>query len=234
MVSRIIGYILALVLLSGLAYAIYTFVPRGPGIPGEPTAATTTGTGSETEMKVEAVFDDTPVYKIEARYPQFGIPVVDEKIKAVVDKGITAFKEYPANPPGSAVTQNEFTGSFDSVYVGSDIVSVALIISEYTGGAHPNTVIIGVNVDRNTGKELSLDDALAMIGKTLPQVAEESLKELKATLGDDIIAPEGANPTAENYSTFLVSKDNVIFVFNSYQVAPYAAGQQHVRFKRLK
>lgn len=232
--NRIIGYLLALVVLSGLAYAIYSFVPRGPQLSGEPTTATTTGTGSGTEMKVETIYEETSVYKIEARYPQFGIPAVDEKIKAVVDKAVAAFKEYPANPAGSAVTQNEFTGSFDSVYVGSDIVSVALIISEYTGGAHPNTVIIGVNVDRNTGKELSLDDVLAMIGKTLPQVAEQSLKELKASLGDDIIAPEGANPTAENYSTYLVSKDKVTFIFNSYQVAPYSAGQQKVWFQRMK
>ncbi len=232
--NRIIGYLLALVVLSGLAYAIYSFVPRGPLSSGEPTAATTTGTSLETEMKVESVYEETSVYKIEARYPQFGISAVDAYIKAVVDKAITAFKEYPANPAGSAVTQNEFTGSFDSVYVGSDIVSVSLIISEYTGGAHPNTVIIGVNVDRNTGREILLDDALWMIGKTLPQVAEQSLKELKATLGGNIIAPEGADPTVQNYSTFLVTKEKVTFIFNSYQVAPYAAGQQKVWFQRVK
>lgn len=228
--NRIVGYLLALVVLSGVAYAIYTFVPRGPAL----STVTTTDTNTGTEMKVEDLYDSTDVYSIEVHYPQFEIASVDEKIKAVVDKAIAAFKEYPANPSDSAVLQNELTGSFSSTYVGPDIVSVALSISEYTGGAHPNTVIIGVNVDRKTGKELSLDDALAMIGKTLPQVAEESLKELKATLGDDIIAPEGANPTAENYSTFLVSGDKVTFVFNNYQVAPYSSGQQHVWFKRVK
>ena|SRR3989344_128036 len=228
--NRILGYILALAVLSGIAYGIYILVPRGPALSTVPV----TDTSSGTEMKAEVVYGSTDTYRIEVRYPQFGIPAVDEKIKAVVDKAVAEFKTYPANPPDSAVAQNELTGSFDSTYVGADVVSVALSLSEYTGGAHPNTVIIGINVDRATGKELLLDDALAMIGKTLPQIAEESLVALKAQLGDNIISPEGANPTPENYSVFLVSKDKVTFVFNNYQVAPYAAGQQHVWFKRVK
>ncbi|MDO8575767.1 MAG: DUF3298 domain-containing protein [bacterium] len=228
--KRIILLLLAIVALSGVAYAVYLLAPRVP----EFKAVTPADTGPGTEMKVEAVNADTPAYHIEVRYPQFGITSADEKIKEVVDKAVAAFKDYPANPAGSSVRQNELTGSFDSVYVGTDIVSVALSLSEDTGGAHPNTVIVGVNVDRATGKEISLDDALTMIGKTLPQVAGESLKELKATLGDDIIAPEGASATAENYSTFLVSYDRVTFIFNNYQVAPYAAGQQQVWFKRVK
>ncbi len=228
--NRIVGYLLALLLLTGIAYAVYVFVPRAPELP----AVSVTDTSSGTEMKAEVIHASTDVYRIEVRYPQFGIAAVDEKIKAVIDKAIDAFKEYPANPPGSAVTQNELTGSFDSTYVGDDIVSVELSISEYTGGAHPNTVIIGVNVERSNGKELTLDDALALVGKSLEEVAEQSLKELKATLGDDVIAPEGASPTVENYSTFLVSKDRVTFIFNNYQVAPYSSGQQQVWFKRVK
>lgn len=230
--KRIVGYVLALVVLVGLAFALYTFAPRAP----ELSTATLTDTSSETSVQVkeEVIYGSTDAYRIEVHYPQFGIPTADEKIKAVVDKAVAAFKEYPANPPDSSVPQNELTGSFDSVYVGSDIVSVALSLSEYTGGAHSNTVIFGVNVNRKTGKELALDDALAMIGKTLSQVAEESLEQLKIILGDDVISPKGADPQPENYSTFLVSKDRVTFVFNNYQVAPYAAGQQQVWFKRVK
>jgi len=227
---RLLGYILALIFLAGIAYAVYVFVPRGPVL----SVATLNATSSESgmEMKTEVIYGNTDTYRIEVHYPQFGIPSVDAKIKSVVDNAIATFKEYPANPPDMASPQNELMGSFNAVYVGPDIVSVELSLSEYTGGAHPNTAIIGVNVDRTTGKELSLDDALAMIGKDLPQVAEESLKELKATLGADLIAPEGARAMPENYSVFLVSKDKVTFVFNNYQVAPYSSGPQEVWFAR--
>ncbi len=228
-VNRTIGYILALVVLVGLAYAIYTYVPKAP-----PLQAVNAGEQQQdgTELKVETVSEDTDTYLIDVRYPQFGIPLVDAKIKAVVENAVAAFKGYPANPPDSAVPKNEFTGSFSSTYVGADVVSVALTISEYTGGAHPNTVIIGVNVDRKTGEDVTLDTVLAMIGKTLPEVSAESLVQLKADIGEDLIFPEGAESKPENYSTFTVSKDKVTFIFNNYQVAPYSAGPQSVEFAR--
>jgi len=229
--KRFAGYVLTLALLVGMTYVILTYAPKFPQLS---TSNITETEKDGTEMQVEVINGETATYRIEVHYPQFGISSVDSKIKAVVDNAVAAFKEYPANPPESSVPQNELTGSFDSVYVGPDFVSVKLSLSEYTGGAHPNTVIIGVNVDRKTGKELTLDDALTLIGKSLEEVAEQSLKELKATLGDDIISPEGAAPEPKNYNVFLVSKEKVTFVFNSYQVAPYSAGQQQVSFKRAE
>ena len=118
------------------------------------------------------------------------------------------------------------------MYAGSDIISVKLLLSQDTGGAHPNTVAVGVNVDPKTGRALTLDDALALTGMSLGQVAAESLAQLKAKLGADMIFPEGADPKPENYGTFLVSASAVTFVFQSYQVAPYSSGMQEVSFPR--
>ncbi|OGG51946.1 hypothetical protein A3C18_01750 [Candidatus Kaiserbacteria bacterium RIFCSPHIGHO2_02_FULL_54_11b] len=230
--NRFVGYVLALIALAGIAYAIYIFVPKAPAMPI--TTITEADPETGTEMQTEVVSSQTDTYRIEVRYPKFGIPAVDAKIKAVVDSAVAEFKTYPANPPDSSTPQNEMSGSFDSVYAGPDIVSVALSISEYTGGAHPNTVIIGVNVEKLTGKSLTLDDALLILGKSLEEVAESSLKELKVILGEDVLFPEGAAAKSENYSTFLIGKDRVTFIFNNYQVAPYAAGHQEVWFKRVK
>ncbi len=232
--QRILWYLLVLVVLIGVAYALYLFVPRAPETLISSDTGTNSTTDQGTEMKVTDVYESTGTYRVEAHYPQFGIPAADGKIKAVADKAISDFKAYPANPPDSSTPQNEFTGSFNSIYVGPDVVSVALSFSEDTGGAHPNTVIVGVNVDRKTGKELTLDDVLAMVGKTLQQVADDSLVQLNAELGEALIFPEGAKPVSENYSVFLVSKDKVTFIFNNYQVAPYSSGQQRVWFARAK
>ncbi len=227
--NRTIRYVLALVVLLGLGLAIYTYVPKAPPL----STANISETGKDgTEVNVKVVYGDSETYKVEVHYPQFGIPVVDAKIQAVVDNAVLAFKNYPANPSDSSVPKNEFTGSFNSAYVGADVVGVALSFSEYTGGAHPNTVIVGVNVDRNTGKDVTLDDALLLIGKTLPEVGSESLVQLKAKIGEELIFPEGAEPKADNYSTFTVNKDTVTFIFNTYQVAPYSAGPQEVSFAR--
>jgi hypothetical protein len=220
---------LALVLIIGGGYLLYTYSPNSPAL-----SNTATSTTAGTDMKVTNIYDDTATYQIEAHYPQFGIPSVDAKIKDVVDAAIAEFKTYPANPPQSAVPKNEFTSSFNSAYVGPDVISVALVISEYTGGAHPNSNILGVNVDPVSGKEIVLEDVLKMIGKSLTQVATESLAQVVAKIGEDATFPEGADAKPENYGTFLISKDKVVFIFNSYQIAPYAAGPQSAEFVRIK
>ena len=228
---RFLGYILALAVLGGLAYAILTY---GPKISQQESPNIVETQKDGTQINTEVVAEESAAYRIEVHYPQFGISVIDAKIKAVVDRAVTAFKAYPANPPDSSVPQNEMTGSYDALYMGGDAVSVRFSFSEYTGGAHPNTAIVGVNVDPKTGREMNLEDALAMIGLTLEQVATKSLTELNAKLGASVIAPEGAAAKAENYSTFLVSKDKVTFVFQNYQVAPYSSGPQEVSFARIK
>lgn len=226
--NKLVGYVLVLAVLCMLAYTIYANAPRIPAMPESSKA--TTGT----QMRIATEFGDTAAYHIEARYPQFGISAVDEKIKAAVDSALADFKSIPPNPPGGATPKNEFTGSFDAVYAGSDVVSVELLLSEDTGGAHPNTTAVGVNVDPKTGKELTLDDVLAQTGMPLEQIAAQSLAQLKTKLGADMIFPQGADPRPENYSTFLVGPNAVTFVFQNYQVAPYSSGMQEVSFPRTK
>src|SRR3989344_1188030 len=85
--NRTVGYVLALVVLVGLAYAIYTYVPKAPPLPAVNTEEQKQ---DGTEIKVETIYDDTDTYSVEARYPQFGIPLVDAKIKAVVDNAVAA------------------------------------------------------------------------------------------------------------------------------------------------
>jgi len=230
--KRIVGYVFALVVLCGIAYAVYVLVPRVPTL--KTGSAPATATSTEVTVQEKLVTESTDAYKIDAHYPQSGILAFDAEVQAVIENALTEFRAYPANPRDSSTPQNELVSSYNSLYIGPDIASVALSISEYTGGAHGNTVIVGVNVDRTTGKELALDDALALIGKTLPQVADASLVQLKANLGEDLTFPEGASAKPENYGTFLVSADRVTFVFNNYQVAPYSAGQQQVWFKRVR
>ena len=224
--NKLVGYVLAVVALCILAYAIYVNAPRIP-MPAESASAS-----AGTAMRVATEFGDTSAYRIEARYPQFGNPLVDAKIKAAVDGAIAEFKSIPPPTSGSATLKNEFFGSFDSVYAGSDVVSVELLLSQDTGGAHPNTVVVGVNVDPKTGRELTLEDALTLTGMSLEKIAAESLAQVQAKLGADLIFPEGAAAKAENYNTFLVGAGTVTFVFQNYQVAPYSSGMQKVSFPR--
>jgi len=183
-------------------------------------------------MTTEQINENTAAYFITAQYPQFGIPAIDAQIKQTVETAADDIRTAAANPPDSAVLQNTFQGSFDKVYVGPDIISVELILSEYTGGAHGLTVFRGMNFDRSSGRVLSLTDALSLTGLSLPQVAAQANAQLQQQLGSGFQFTDGASATAENYSEFLVNEKNVTFIFEEYQVAAYAAGVQYVTIAR--
>lgn len=220
--KKVLGLVLVLVGLLGLLYLLMSYtniqspfsVDRG------------------VQMTTAHIQEESDTYTIDVQYPQFGISSIDAQVRAAVEDVVAEFKTYPPNPPESATPKNEFTGTFDSVYVGPDVVSVELLLSEYTGGAHPITIFSGLNFDRASGKKLTLEDALKMIGKTTAQVSAESTAKLTAALGE-VMFPEGANTNPENFSSFVISADEVTFIFQPYQVAPYSSGPQAVSFARI-
>ncbi len=223
--KKITGLLIVLVALIGVLYllAAYVHLPVRP-----PAPSGTTGT----EMTVTQFYADSAAYTVHAQYPQFGIADVDAVIKSHVEKAAANLEAQPQNPQDSATPKNEFTGTFDKVYVGPDIISVELILSEYTGGAHPNTLFDTINVDRKTGKELTLDDAFALIGMSLQQISDGAKTQLQTKLGQNFQFQDGADPKVDNYTSFLVSADKVTFVFQDYQVAAYVYGPQEVVFPR--
>lgn len=209
----------ALALLGVGAYAVITYAPST--------------SSSGTTVATSTISESTEDYDIDVQYPQFGIPAIDTQIKSAYDEAVSELKAQPTVMHGESAAKYSFTGRFDDVYIGPDVISVELVLSSYTGGAHPMTLFSGVAFDRTTGKRLALADALALIGKDVAQVSAESSTSLARQLGDMFMFKEGADTNPENFSSFIVSKDAVTFIFQQYQVAAYAAGPQRVSFPRI-
>ncbi len=197
---------------------------------------------SAVEIRTARIQESTTTYSIDAQYPQFtisggtvpqqGIDAVNASIKAQVQKAVDDIKNYPANPPDMAMPQNALTVTFDRVYVGPDYLSVELLITEYTGGAHPNTLYDGLAYDRATGRELSLDDALSITGLSIGQLSAQASSTLAQHMGSDYIFPDGTAPDPANFSSFVISSSSVTFIFQPYEVGPYSAGPQEVSVPR--
>ncbi len=200
---------------------------------GKPTVSETPTPEADITWTLSERTEEGETYTLDLSYPLFSIPSVDAEIQKAIDAGVDDIKELPANPPESAAGKHEFTAQPGEIYASPDIVSTELLLWQYTGGAHGLPVTVGVNVNPTTGAVLTLDDALSMIGKTLPQVSAGALAQLETKLGADVLFAEGAGPTAENYGTFLVNENEVTFVFQVYQVAAYSAGVQKVSFERI-
>lgn len=184
-------------------------------------------------VATSTIASETDTYKIRADYPVFGISDIDATIRGAVEAGVASFEKEPANPSPNDI-KNEFVTTFDSVYDGKDYASVRLILYQYTGGAHGISVAAGVTYDRAKGELLTLDDALVLIGTTLPELSEIALQQLTERLGEDGLWPEGVAPSPENFAVFTVNEDAVVFTFQHYQVAPYASGMPQVVVPRVQ
>jgi Deacetylase PdaC/Protein of unknown function (DUF3298) len=218
-------FVIGLLGVGVLAVAAYLLVASQ--IPS-PTPGTATMVVATSTMQ-----DETPAYSIQVTYPQFGFVAIDAQIKSSLEEALLEFKSLSLAPHDNRMPKSTLEGTFETAYIGPDIVSVVLILTEYTGGAHPGTELRGLNFDRTSGRRLSTEDALALVGKSLEDVSAETITQLRERLGEDF-SPEGAAAHQENFNTFAVSKDSVTFIMQEYQVAAYAAGPQRVSFIRVK
>ena len=87
-----------------------------------------------------------------------------------------------------------------------------------------------------TGKPVTLDQTLALTGMTLDQVASSSKEQLAQNpeTAPTGIWASGSDPTPDNYSTFLIDQNDVIFIFQPYQVAPFSSGAPKSRYRGSK
>jgi hypothetical protein len=183
-------------------------------------------------VSTTTVAEETDLFIVDVVYPHFGVAAIDTSIDAMMRSHIATIKSDAAAIDFAPTAKYELTTRFDSVYTSERVVSARLIVSHYTGGAHPNSTVVGLNFNPATGEKYTLQDALAMIDLPLPQLATQSKIQLQAETGEALQFPEGADATAENYSAFVISANKVTFYFQPYQVAAYAAGILDVSFPR--
>lgn len=106
------------------------------------------------------------------------------------------------------------------------------LYSDYTdeGGAHGNIAFSSETLDMN-GKKYALADIF------LPKTAYLDIVSKKAIAyftkdpninfdSKDAMFGKGLDPKLENFATFFVSGDKIIFQFQNYQIGPYSEGSQ--------
>jgi hypothetical protein len=110
-----------------------------------------------------------------------------------------------------------------------DCITYIVTHEEYNGGAHPNTYINIINFDPANGGEITLDD-----------IFKEGYEEpLTAILTSTLMAKANATTIDELHNkgflffdtemfvsnNFILGNDNITFLYNRYEIAPYAAGE---------
>ena len=117
----------------------------------------------------------------------------------------------------------------------TEIINISANYYEDMGGAHPKQWSRWLNFNANTGKLLTLEDVFIleaekeikriMLDKLLQQQTDLYPNETIETLED--LHEKGILQHTDIYITenFLLTKDKILFLFNRYDIAPYAAGE---------
>lgn len=187
-------------------------------------------------------------YEIDAEYPQLtgstdpGTEKFNQGARGLVTKQVNAFRAQMADSAGEENPVGSDTGSdlgagYTIALAQDDLISVQFDIGGYSAGAaHPNSYTDVINFDLRNGKQLKLADLFKPGAKYLQALSAYCIQDLKkqskakgedGMLDDDWIQ-RGASADANNFRSWTITKTGLGINFDSYQVAPYAAGPQFV------
>lgn len=134
----------------------------------------------------------------------------------------------------------EWTGGYTmemdcTVYQTERMVSVSGLYYSYTGGAHPNTYLMGWNFDLETGAFFE-PELLAEDGAMQEAVGAELVRQARVRAAESGLAPEeffwpDYETIIADWNSYAVSFDGegMCVAFSPYELAAYAAGAQEFR-----
>ena len=132
------------------------------------------------------------------------------------------------------VTRWEMERSADVNYNKWGILGISLFDYSYTGGAHGNSFIQYINYDLTTGKELGLDQFILDSEGTAFANFSENQFRLSQNIKSETPWSEADFWFEEGFylpQNFKISDQGMHFIYNSYEIAPYAVGQIELLIK---
>lgn len=114
----------------------------------------------------------------------------------------------------------------------ANVASVALVQYIYTGGAHGYEGQALASFDKQTGRVIAEADIFAQgYEEPLAEIIKYRLRQEYKVATDEELEQEGFFNAAEIVpnGNFYLLKDELIYCFNAYEIAPYAMGRIEVR-----
>ena len=128
-------------------------------------------------------------------------------------------------PPGMMSCYCDVKGRTVTGYKG--YVSYIMTREEYYGGAHPGTVSTIACFDPATGTEITLKDIFkeGYEDTLVTRLTDKLLKDNNVSTIEEL-CEKGYSLDVDFYITnnFILGKDSITFLYNRYEIAPYALG----------
>lgn len=149
---------------------------------------------------------------------------IDELITQFVEN----YKDFLLESPEYNVAWEQ-TNNTKVIMNKSNILCLELFDYDFMGGAHPNTLIAYENFNSKTGQKIYLPDLFVENYEPyLDKIAEKIFRDVREI-------PEGATYDTLGFwfdknvfiltDNFAISETGLVFLYNSYEIAPYAWGQ---------
>lgn len=113
----------------------------------------------------------------------------------------------------------------------SKLVSLVVLSSIYSGGAHPNTVQTACNLDMELRKILRLEDVIYPDGaQSLAEMVRTQVEDKFLSLGEGALFDDFADTIAGSFALdsmtpyWYLNENGLVIFFNQYELGPYAAG----------
>ena len=152
-----------------------------------------------------------------------------EDMRFYIDQDIVSLEDYLAEDEGPFYGPYEYDASFQVTRNDGVLLSIARECYYYTGGAHGGTSYWGETYIVESGARLSASDLFAVpfdvaMGQVYARVLEKMDAEvLDGLYGDD---PEDCLKDDWDSADFYFTDTGVVFFWQEYAIAPYAAGPQ--------
>lgn len=171
-------------------------------------------------------------YKINIYFPITKYELLNNEITDRINKYLSEFKSIVDN---KAIQKNQYY-TLDILYTKyeyNDYISYIFRISTYTGGAHPNNIVMTISYNKKTNTLISINGLINENNKLLNILSNNSRKNLKNNdlfKDEDILKMmlDGTKPEVENFKNFAFSKLGLVVFFPQYQIAPYSYGEFNV------
>ncbi|NDJ79063.1 MAG: DUF3298 and DUF4163 domain-containing protein [Chloroflexi bacterium] len=173
-------------------------------------------------------------FEMELTYPVevvgYSVPqqAVDEMYGTMITRFTGMFQDPAYLPYGYPMT---LYVDYELIPYSAQVYSLRFDISEYTGGAHPNSYTYTMTYDMSRNVMLTLDDVFLPGSGYLDTLAALVQTDLTAQMGEYADAAwiaQGAGPDPWNFRSWTITPAGITFYFDPYQVAPYAMGPQQV------
>lgn len=238
MKKDIFGWIVVVILIGGIA--LYGVMHPAPA---HAPALTNT-----LELPAEGYTEHATYYDIAANYPTSTPLLITGKtandteaiahIRKFISDTITEFKTNGNFDHLSQEEMRQMEGRKEGLeikyLIGFSSRTVSYIFTTYqdTLGAHENMTFHTFTFDTKTGAELSLSDLFLPDSNYLAVLSQEGRAKLPAVIGSDADSKwieTGTMPDEKNFRNFFLDNQDLVFLFDPYQVASYADGPQTLR-----